>query len=462
MTTSTLTAPYTVTPPATLAAEAFAIAQGLAPGITSLPANLIGDMNATSAGSLSVAQQALVDLVNSVSPYTANAPILYQLGNVYGVQQGVGSNTSVYVVFSGTPGFVINVGFTVSDGTYQYTVQDGGVVGSAGVSASLYCLATTAGSWAIPANSVTQIITSVPSGIALTCDNPTVGLPGASAQSLQAYQAQVIQAGQAVGTGMSTLLKTALQNVPGVQSNLLSIQQVSGGWEVIVGGGDPYEVANAIYQSLFNINDLKGSQGFIGTGSISGTTLNISAVTSGTLAVGSVVAGTGVTFGTTITAFGSGSGGTGTYTVNKSQTTSSTTITTGGSTEIVSINDFPDTYNITFVVPVQQVVGITVTWNTIPGTNLISNNVVTSLIQPLIIEYINGIYVNQPISLLELQDIFQAAVSSILQPTSISRLTFALTIDGNTAAPESNNVVIYGNAEGYFYTQASNITVVQG
>jgi len=462
MTTSTLTAPYTVTPPATLAAEAFAIAQGLAPGITSLPANLIGDMNATSAGSLSVAQQALVDLVNSVSPYTANAPILYQLGNVYGVQQGVGSNTSVYVVFSGTPGFVINVGFTVSDGTYQYTVQDGGVVGSAGVSASLYCLATTAGSWAIPANSVTQIITSVPSGIALTCDNPTVGLPGASAQSLQAYQAQVIQAGQAVGTGMSTLLKTALQNVPGVQSNLLSIQQVSGGWEVIVGGGDPYEVANAIYQSLFNINDLKGSQGFIGTGSISGTTLNISAVTSGTLAVGSVVAGTGVTFGTTITAFGSGSGGTGTYTVNKSQTTSSTTITTGGSTEIVSINDFPDTYNITFVVPVQQVVGITVTWNTIPGTNLISNNVVTSLIQPLIIEYINGIYVNQPISLLELQDIFQAAVSSILQPTSISRLTFALTIDGNTAAPESNHVVIYGNAEGYFYTQASNITVVQG
>jgi len=462
MTTSTLTAPYTVTPPATLAAEAFAIAQGLAPGITSLPANLIGDMNATSAGSLSVAQQALVDLVNSVSPYTANAPILYQLGNVYGVQQGVGSNTSVYVVFSGTPGFVINVGFTVSDGTYQYTVQDGGVVGSAGVSASLYCLATTAGSWAIPANSVTQIITSVPSGIALTCDNPTVGLPGASAQSLQAYQAQVIQAGQAVGTGMSTLLKTALQNVPGVQSNLLSIQQVSGGWEVIVGGGDPYEVANAIYQSLFNINDLKGSQGFIGTGSISGTTLNISAVTSGTLAVGSVIAGTGVTFGTTITAFGSGSGGTGTYTVNKSQTTSSTTITTGGSTEIVSINDFPDTYNITFVVPVQQVVGITVTWNTIPGTNLISNNVVTSLIQPPIIEYINGIYVNQPISLLELQDIFQAAVSSILQPTSISRLTFALTIDGNTAAPESNHVIIYGNAEGYFYTQASNITVVQG
>ena len=226
MTTSTLTAPYTVTPPATLAAEAFAIAQELAPGITSLPANLIGDMNATSAGSLSVAQQALVDLVNSVSPYTANAPILYQLGNVYGVQQGVGSNTSVYVVFSGTPGFVISVGFTVSDGTYQYTVQDGGVVGSAGVSASLYCLATTAGSWAIPANSVTQIITSVPSGIALTCDNPTVGLPGASAQSLQAYQAQVIQAGQAVGTGMSTLLKTALQNVPGVQSNLLSIQQV--------------------------------------------------------------------------------------------------------------------------------------------------------------------------------------------------------------------------------------------
>ncbi len=63
------------------------------------------------------------------------------------------------------------------------------------------------------------------------------------------------------------------------------------------------------------------------TGAISGTTLTVSAVTSGELVVGQTISGTGVTAATTITALGTGTGGTGTYTVSASQTASSTTIT---------------------------------------------------------------------------------------------------------------------------------------
>lgn len=63
------------------------------------------------------------------------------------------------------------------------------------------------------------------------------------------------------------------------------------------------------------------------TGSISGTTLTITAVASGALAVGDTISGTGVTAGTTITALGTGTGGVGTYTVSVSQTVASTTIT---------------------------------------------------------------------------------------------------------------------------------------
>lgn len=62
------------------------------------------------------------------------------------------------------------------------------------------------------------------------------------------------------------------------------------------------------------------------TGSISGTTLTVTAVTSGSLSVGSYITGTGVTVGTYITALGTGTGGTGTYTVSASQTVASTTI----------------------------------------------------------------------------------------------------------------------------------------
>jgi len=69
--------------------------------------------------------------------------------------------------------------------------------------------------------------------------------------------------------------------------------------------------------------------GAIVTGSISGTTLTVTAVTSGTLSVGLALSGTNVTAGTTITALGTGTGGTGTYTVSASQTAASTTITAG-------------------------------------------------------------------------------------------------------------------------------------
>jgi hypothetical protein len=62
------------------------------------------------------------------------------------------------------------------------------------------------------------------------------------------------------------------------------------------------------------------------TGSISTTTLTVTAVASGTLYVGQTIQGTGVTALTVITALGTGSGGIGTYTVSTSQTVSSTTL----------------------------------------------------------------------------------------------------------------------------------------
>jgi hypothetical protein len=64
------------------------------------------------------------------------------------------------------------------------------------------------------------------------------------------------------------------------------------------------------------------------TGAMSGnTTLNVSAVSSGILQVGSVIEGTGVATGTVITALGTGSGGVGTYTVNISQLVVQTAMT---------------------------------------------------------------------------------------------------------------------------------------
>lgn len=65
------------------------------------------------------------------------------------------------------------------------------------------------------------------------------------------------------------------------------------------------------------------------TGSIAVTTgiLTVSAVTSGTITVGMAISGSGIPQGTVITAFGTGTGGTGTYQTNYFTAVASTTIT---------------------------------------------------------------------------------------------------------------------------------------
>jgi hypothetical protein len=66
------------------------------------------------------------------------------------------------------------------------------------------------------------------------------------------------------------------------------------------------------------------------TGSISGTTLTVTAMTSGQISVGQQIYGTSVTAGQKIIAFLTGTGGVGTYTISSSQTLSSTSFRGSG------------------------------------------------------------------------------------------------------------------------------------
>lgn len=65
------------------------------------------------------------------------------------------------------------------------------------------------------------------------------------------------------------------------------------------------------------------------TGSIAGNILTVSSVQSGAIVVGSIIFANGVTVGTQITAFGSGTGGAGTYTVDTSQNVSNEAMAAG-------------------------------------------------------------------------------------------------------------------------------------
>lgn len=453
------------TPPATLYA---ALVNGVAatnPGYTAnLPASLVSDIAETDVGALVTIDQARVECINSVTPYGANAFILSQLGTQFGIPQGVGANGTVDVVFSGPAGYVFQPGFTVSDGANQYALIDGGVIQTGGTSPQLTAVATTSGTFAIPANTVNQLVTSVPSAYSVTVNNPQAGVPATTTQSVQSYRAQVLQAGIVASTGTPAYLKTLLYKIIGVQQQLVSINAVSGGWQVICGGGDAYAVANAILQGVPDIATLQGSQLAIAGmtaanpvvittnlnhGYIAGQTVTVTGATPGaynlTYTIASVTA-------TTITTTTNGSGF-GAYTSGAKLTPNPRNVT-------VSLFQNPNTYSITSVNPPLQIVTVAVTWNTtLPSFT--AGTSVNQLAAPAIQSYINSIYVGQPINILEMTAVFQNAVASVIAAPNITTLQFVVTINGVTSSPTAGTSIIPGDPESYFSCTATGVTVVQ-
>lgn len=124
------------------------------------------------------------------------------------------------------------------------------------------------------------------------------------------------------GTGVS--LGSITELTPGI-----NYQQNISGTDALTGCTFPDSLQSFMGSNVQTyIQMIPDPSTFSGTGSITGTTLTITAVTTGILAVGTLITGTGVTAGTKITALGTGTGGTGTYTVNNSHGgTGSITIT---------------------------------------------------------------------------------------------------------------------------------------
>jgi hypothetical protein len=110
------------------------------------------------------------------------------------------------------------------------------------------------------------------------------------------------------------------------------------------------------------------------TGSISGTTLTVTAITNGTIAAGQSLFGVGVTAETVITALGSGSGGIGTYTVNISQSATSRQMNSTTVAAIVTGSIVGTTLTVLAVTSGTLYVG-----QTIQGDNVTAQTIITAL-----------------------------------------------------------------------------------
>jgi len=456
--------------PADLRAQLVSLVAASNPDYTAnLPGSLIEDISSTDTFALVESDSFLVDLVNSITPYGANPFLLNQLGLLYGIDQQPITNTSVYVVFAGPPGYVIGQGFVVSDGTYQYVCQDGGMVGTSGSSLPIYALATETGSWPVNPNTVTQLASSVPARINLTVSNPVSGIPSTQGEPISVFRERCFTAGLAASTGMSRYLKTLVGNVPGVQKRLISVEQIGDKFVIIVGGGDQYQVAYAIWQSDFNTIGLVGAEiqvaGMTNTNPVTVTTAdNHNLITGDVELIHGIVGGhsfiNNIPYPITVT-------GLKTFTIPVDGHAWGPYISGGIVTPnpinlYVSLNDYPDNYVIPYVNPPLETVTMVVVWKT-NSINYVSPDAVAQAAVPAIVDYINSLPVGTtPINLNVLDQIFTEAVSDIIPAELIIDLEWSINIDGIGRSPQPGTQAIFGDRYSYFYTDNGSIQVMEG
>jgi Ubiquitin-activating enzyme E1 FCCH domain len=450
---------------------------GIEPNFTAnLPGSMIEDMSSTVIFAELQLDSSIAEILASVSPFAANAFLEIQLGNVYGTAPIAAFNTSVLVQFAGPAGFFVMQGFVIGDGTNQYVVQTGQAILSSGLSPLMQVVSPVAGSFPVPPNTVNQIITSVPTGITLTVNNPNAGTPGvATGEDETSFRARTLQAGLATTQGVTRYLKTQLQAIPGVQANLVSVKLVTinslNFWEVIVGGSaSPFAIGAAIFQSLFDIPNLTGSVMFATNisnanpavvttdlfhGFQSNQIIQIEDAAGGSFGVLNnqsfeitVLSPTSFSIPVNTTTFG-------TYLSSSGQ------ITPNLRNVFVDILDFPDVYQIPYVNPPQQAVDLVGTWDT-PSSNLVNPAAVSQLALQPIVNYVNSIEVGQPINLLVLNSIFQNAVASILPISQLTTLSWTVSINGVSTPPSTGTSAVQGDPESFYFMTTANVTLIQG
>jgi len=183
------------------------------------------------------------------------------------------------------------------------------------------------------------------------------------------------------------------------QEEVRGIRTLSGGQQVVTVCGDFVYVMESDYTPKM-IGQLNTSTGLVGivdngvnvyivddayrytwlisnpssaifTGSISTTTLTVSSVLSGTIAVGQAIFGQGIAQNTVITALGTGTGGTGTYTISNSQTVASTTINSVDAPAVVTASIAGTTMTVSAVTSGTLAVG-----QTLEGANVTNGTII--------------------------------------------------------------------------------------
>ena len=199
---------------------------------------------------------------------------------------------------------------------------------------------------------------------------PTPGLT-----SVVAFQNQAPVRGMRTLSGSTQLIAVCGQYVYSLTSTFIPtiVGQLNSttGQVGITDNGTYVYITDGTYRYSWRISSPSSA---VFTGTISGTTLTVTAVTNGTIGAGQALFGVGITQETIISALGTGSGGVGTYTINISQTVS--TAERMNSTAVAAV--FTATISTTTLSVTAVSSGTIYLGQTVQGAGVTANTVITA------------------------------------------------------------------------------------
>jgi hypothetical protein len=239
----------------------------------------------------------LLSIFNGVDPAFASGRMQDAIGRIYFLTRIPASSTTVQCTCTGAAGVTIYVGALVEDTAGNiYSCTQAGTIPIGG-SIILPFANNVQGPIACPAGTLTTIYGSIGGWDTIT--NASDGIEGQNVESRYQFENRRQQSVQANSVNSPQSVLGAILSVPNVVA--------------------------AYVQDNFYPHPIGVNPSAVIVGSIAGTALTVTSVTSGTVAIGQVISGPGVTYGTTITA-----GTSSPYTVSVSQTAGSATLQLGG------------------------------------------------------------------------------------------------------------------------------------
>jgi len=239
----------------------------------------------------------LLALFNGVDPAYAAGRMQDAIGRIYFLTRIPAASTVAQCTCSGYPGVVIPIGALAVDisGNLYSCTQSGTIPPSGSI--VLPFANNLQGPIPCPANTLTTIYQTINGWDSI--NNASDGAEGNNVESRAQFENRRRQ----------SVAANALNTSQAVLGQVLAVPNVIG----------------AYVQDNPNAYPIATNPSAVISGSISGTSLTVSSVISGTVAIGQIISGPGVTSGTTITA-----GSSSPYTVSISQTVATNTLQLGG------------------------------------------------------------------------------------------------------------------------------------